>query len=45
VHRRLAHDFDDLARTVRHEEADFLLDVFTRQPPAARSVAQREGLC
>lgn len=45
VHRRLAHDFDELARTVRHEEADFLLDVFTRQPPPARSVAQREGLC
>ncbi len=34
----------DLERTVRHEEADFLLDVFQRIPPAARSVAQAEGL-
>ena len=28
--------------TVRHEEADFILEVFSRRP--ARSVAQREGL-
>ena len=33
-----------LARQVRHEEADFLLEVFTRTPPEARSVAQQEGL-
>ncbi len=33
-----------LIRTVRLEEDDFLLEVFTRTPPAARSVAQREGL-
>jgi SAM-dependent methyltransferase len=45
VHRRLAYDHPALARLVRHEEADFLLEVFTRVPPAARSVAQREGLC
>jgi SAM-dependent methyltransferase len=31
-----------LSRLARHEEADFLLEVFTRAP--ARSVAQREGL-
>jgi SAM-dependent methyltransferase len=45
VHRRLAQDHDGLARTVRHEEADFLLEVYARTPPGARSVAQREGLC
>ncbi|MEV6846994.1 class I SAM-dependent methyltransferase [Actinoplanes sp. NPDC051411] len=33
-----------LARLSRHEEDDFLLEVFTRVPPAARSVAQRENL-
>ncbi|MGX6607977.1 methyltransferase domain-containing protein [Micromonosporaceae bacterium Da 78-11] len=33
-----------LSRLVRHEEADFLLEVFTCTPPAPRSVAQREGL-
>ncbi len=33
-----------LARTVRHAELDFLLEVFLRTPPAARSVAQLEGL-
>ncbi|WP_250030838.1 SAM-dependent methyltransferase [Paractinoplanes maris] len=33
-----------LARQSRHEEADFLLEVFTRTPPEAFSVAQREGL-
>jgi SAM-dependent methyltransferase len=31
-----------LARQARHEEADFILEVFSRPP--ARSVAQREGL-
>lgn len=31
-----------LSRLARHEEADFLLEVFTQGP--ARSVAQREGL-
>lgn len=30
-----------LARIVRHEEADFLLDIWSRDP---RSVAQREGI-
>ncbi len=33
-----------LSRQARHEEADFVLEVFTRVPPAARSVAQRENL-
>jgi SAM-dependent methyltransferase len=32
-----------LSRLARHEEADFLLEVFTRDPAAA-SVARREGL-
>ncbi|GAA0282302.1 class I SAM-dependent methyltransferase [Cryptosporangium japonicum] len=35
----------ELARTVVHEEADFRLEVYARVPPAARSVAAREGLC
>ncbi|MDG4801978.1 class I SAM-dependent methyltransferase [Micromonospora sp. WMMD980] len=43
VHRRLGAT-DGLARTARHEESDFLLDVFLRVPPAATSVAQAEGL-
>lgn len=43
VHRLLG-DRDGLARTARHEEQDFLLDVFLREPPTARSVAQVEGL-
>jgi SAM-dependent methyltransferase len=43
VHRVLAAQAG-LSRTVRHEESDFLLDVFTRVPPAARSVATHEGL-
>jgi SAM-dependent methyltransferase len=34
-----------LERTVRHAEADFLLEVFSRVPPAGLSVAAREGLC
>jgi SAM-dependent methyltransferase len=29
----------------RTEEADFFLEVYTRTPPAPRSVAQLEGLC
>jgi SAM-dependent methyltransferase len=33
-----------LARSVRHEELDFLLDVYLRTPPTPQSVAQREGL-
>lgn len=33
-----------LERQARHEEPDFLLEVFTRVPPQARSVAQRENL-
>ncbi|GGL99530.1 MULTISPECIES: hypothetical protein [Micromonospora] len=43
VHRLLG-DLDGLARTARHEEPDFLLDVFLREPPPASSVAQMEGL-
>lgn len=34
-----------LANTCRHIEADFLLEVFARTPPVARSVAAVEGLC
>ncbi|WP_305785726.1 class I SAM-dependent methyltransferase [Symbioplanes lichenis] len=34
----------ELARLARHEEADFLLEVWTRATGPARSVAQREGL-
>jgi SAM-dependent methyltransferase len=33
-----------LTRLARHEEDDFLLEVFTRVPPPAQSVAQREHL-
>jgi SAM-dependent methyltransferase len=33
-----------LSRQARHDEPDFLLEVFTHVPPAARSVAQRENL-
>lgn len=33
-----------LTRLSRHEEDDFLLEVFTRVPPHAQSVAQRENL-
>ncbi|AGL19351.1 SAM-dependent methyltransferase [Actinoplanes sp. N902-109] len=43
VHAALAAT-PGLERTARHEEADFLLEVFARTPPAARSVAGREGL-
>ncbi|MBM2615673.1 methyltransferase domain-containing protein [Actinoplanes sp. LDG1-06] len=50
-HARLGDDVHELlgavpglARQARHEEADFLLEVFTRVPPAPRSVAQTEGL-
>jgi hypothetical protein len=43
VHARLAAT-PGLGRLARHEEEDFLLDVFTRVPPAAVSVAAREGL-
>ncbi|MBO4161955.1 class I SAM-dependent DNA methyltransferase [Micromonospora antibiotica] len=43
VHRLLG-GVAGLARTARHEEADFLLDVFLRVPPPARSVAQTDGL-
>ena len=35
----------ELSRTVAHEEADFRLEIYARVPPAARSVATREGLC
>jgi SAM-dependent methyltransferase len=44
VHALLA-ERPGLERVAGHTEADFLLEVFTRVPPAARSVAQREGLC
>jgi SAM-dependent methyltransferase len=44
VHARLAAT-PGLARTARHEEDDFVLEVYARTPPAARSVARREGLC
>ncbi|WP_127502417.1 SAM-dependent methyltransferase [Actinoplanes solisilvae] len=43
VHERLAAR-PGLTRLARHEEADFLLEVYTRTPPEALSVAQREGL-
>ena len=43
VHRSLAST-GGLASVVRHEEADFLLEVFTRVPPAPMSVAASEGL-
>ncbi|MEV6631656.1 class I SAM-dependent methyltransferase [Actinoplanes sp. NPDC051470] len=43
VHAALA-GVEGLTRTARHEEDDFLLEVFARTPPSARSVAQREGL-
>ena len=43
VHAALAAR-SGLERQARHEEADFLLEVFTRVPPAARSVAERENL-
>lgn len=39
----LAHD--RLEAVSRHVEPDFRLDVLVRTPPAARSVAAREGLC
>lgn len=44
VHTALAAR-SGLARTAEHVEADFRLEVYSRVPPAARSVAQREGLC
>lgn len=44
VHAQLAAT-PGLERTARHEEADFLLEVYGRTPPAARSVAERAGLC
>ncbi len=43
VHAALA-TIPGLHQQAHHEEADFLLDVFTRIPPVARSVAQRENL-
>jgi SAM-dependent methyltransferase len=44
VHAELAAS-SGLERTCRHVEADFLLEIFARTPPAARSVARAEGLC
>jgi SAM-dependent methyltransferase len=43
VHAALAA-VPELARLARHVEDDFVLEVFTRVPPTARSVAEREGL-
>lgn len=43
VHDSLAR-IGGLERTVRHDESDFLLEVYTRVPPAAESVASIEGL-
>ncbi|MFG1603131.1 class I SAM-dependent DNA methyltransferase [Actinoplanes sp. NPDC049265] len=43
VHAALA-GVPGLTRTARHEENDFLLEVYARTPPPARSVAEREGL-
>ncbi|PVY96719.1 class I SAM-dependent methyltransferase [Actinomycetospora cinnamomea] len=43
VHDELASR-SAFARTVRHEEADFRLEVYTRVPPAPRSVAEETGL-
>lgn len=43
VHKALSA-LPGLHPPAHHEETDFLLDVFTRVPPAARSVAQRENL-
>jgi cyclopropane fatty-acyl-phospholipid synthase-like methyltransferase len=44
VHEALAAT-GGLHRIARHDERDFLLEVYTRTPPRARSVAEREGLC
>jgi SAM-dependent methyltransferase len=46
VHEALRAQSSDLglARSVRHEELDFLLEVYIRTPPEPQSVAQREGL-
>ena len=46
VHRRVnaAADQLNLELVVAHEERDFLLDVYARTPPAARSVAELTGL-
>lgn len=35
---------DGLGHVAAHQEGDFRLDVLTREPPPARSVAQRVGL-
>jgi cyclopropane fatty-acyl-phospholipid synthase-like methyltransferase len=43
VHELLA-DTGGLERTLHHEESDFLLDIYTRVPPAAQSIATIEGL-
>ena len=44
VHARFT-DRAELTGLAHHHEADFLLDVLVRTPPAADSVAAREGLC
>jgi SAM-dependent methyltransferase len=43
VHGALDRD-ERLSRTVTHEELDFLLGIYVRTPPPARSVAQETGL-
>ena len=44
VHKVLATTAG-IERLGRHEERDFLLEIYTKTPPPPRSVAQREGLC
>jgi protein-L-isoaspartate O-methyltransferase len=39
-----AADIGELARVAHYDDADFLLDVYARQPPEPASVAQRDGL-
>lgn len=39
-----AADIGQLARVAHYDDADFLLDVYARQPPEPASVAQRDGL-
>ena len=43
VHGLLA-ETGGLERTLRHDEPDFLLETYTKVPPAARSVASAEGI-
>ncbi len=45
VHDALRGGSDTMELLAAYQDADFRLDVFTRVPPALRSVAQTEGLC